>query len=191
VPLMKKRKIYKLFNVGLACSLIMIIATKAITDSPVAPYSLRLAAGQGNAWTAPQAPKSWEQQNQTGQKQNQNFRFVTPEILESIKQQQTQNQLMPENRRYPPRHRQPSQYYGYPSPGMGVANPLYDTPAVSPWGSSSDNLYGGESPLVPKEAIGGFSPFNVMPFSGADGLDGSGTPNVFNPFSFGRDGNSP
>ncbi len=134
--------------------------------------------------------------------QPQTDRFVTPEFLESLKQQQ--HQIMPENRRY---HRpaprsfmqmQPGsglpgqRAYGYPSYGTGSANPLYDTPAVSPWGDGSDAMYRGESfPMVPSEALGGFSPMHVPSF-GMDNYKNSESGElfetdehkVFNPFTF-------
>ena len=44
-------------------------------------------------------------------------------------------------------------------------NPVYDTPAVSPWGSGLDTLYRGNSfPWVPSEAIGGISPMPMTTF---------------------------
>ena len=147
-----------------------------------------------------QTPKTWRPQYQSRQieKYNRGFRFVTPEILESLKQQQIQTQLMTENKQRPLMPRQSIQNYGYPSSGMGFTNPLYDTPAVSPWSSGSDILYGGESsPFVPKEAIGGLSPFHIPPFAKNNGVYESGNTdilketNVFNPFNFGYYRNSP
>ncbi len=126
------------------------------------------------------------------EKHNRGFRFVTPEMLESLKQQQIQTQLMTENNQRPLMPRQPIQNYGYPPSGTGFTNPLYDTPAVSPWSSGSDILYGGESsPFAPKEAIGGLSPFHIPPFAKNNGVYESGNTdilketNVFNPFNFG------
>ena len=141
-----------------------------------------------------QTPKVWKPQYQDSQidKYNRGFRFVTPEILESLKQQQIQTQLMRENKQHPLIPRQSKQNYGASSFGMGFTNPLYDTPAVSPWSSGSDILYGGESsPFVPKEAIGGLSPYHIPPFAKNNGVYESGDTNilkesnVFNPFNLG------
>ncbi len=146
----------------------------------------------------------------THQWQPQAERFVTPEFLESLKQQQKQHQVMPENQRYhqpePRQFRQmqpgsglPGQgAYSYPSYGTGSANPLYDAPAVSPWGDGSDVLYRGESfPMVPSEALGGFPPMHVPSFGMNNYKNsGSGEPietdeyKVFNPFTFLSNGHS-
>jgi hypothetical protein len=147
-----------------------------------------------------QTPKTRRPQYQDRQieKHKRGFRFVTPETLESLKQQQIQTQLMTENNQRPLIPRQPVQNYGYPPSGTGFTNPLYDTPAVSPWSSGSDILHGGESsPFVPKEAIGGLSPFHIPPFADNNGVYESGNTNilketnVFNPFNFGYYRNSP
>ena len=141
-----------------------------------------------------QTPGAWRPQNKDSQieKHNRGPRFVTPEILQSLKQQQIQTQLMTKNKQPPLMPRQQIQHYGSPSFGMGFTNPLYDTPAVSPWNSGSDILYGGESsPFVPKEAIGGLSPIHIPPFAKYNGVYESGNTNilketnVFNPFNFG------
>jgi hypothetical protein len=152
----------------------------------------------------PQNRDSARQYQPEHQWQPQTERFVTPEFLESLKQQQQQHQLMPENQ--PFRQPAPRQYmqmqpgsglpgqgaYSSPSYGAGPANPLYDSPAVSPWGDGSDVLYRGESfPMVPSEALGGFPPMHV-PSSGMKNYKSSesGEPietdehNVFNPFTF-------
>jgi hypothetical protein len=147
-----------------------------------------------------QTQKTWRPQYQNSQveKYKRDFRFVTPEILESLKHQQIQTQLMTENKQPPLLPRQSTQNYAHPSSGMGFTNPLYDTPAVSPWSSGSDILYGGESsPLVPKEATGGLSPFHIPPFAKNNGVYESGNTNilkesnVFNPFNFGYYRNLP
>jgi hypothetical protein len=134
------------------------------------------------------------QGNQTG-KYGQGFRFVTPQILESLKRQQTQNQMMSgseQYQRYKPQ--QPTRRHNdYPSYGMGYTDPLYDAPAASPWGSGPDVLYRGQSlPWVPDEAIGGIPPILIPPFAENDNPGASGyddieeETNVFNPFNFGR-----
>jgi len=188
----------------------MIIATTAIADSPVFPYSLQVTGEHGNPWSLPQTPHSasgFQQMSKTrGQqyqgrqieKYNRRFRFVTPEILESIKQQQIQTQLMPENKQHPLMPRQSLQHYANPSFGTGLTNPLYDTPAASPWSSGSDILYGGESfHFAPKEATGGLSPIHIPPFGKNNGVDESGNTNIqketniFNPFNFGHYRNLP
>lgn len=133
--------------------------------------------------------------------QPQRDRFVTPSFLESLKKQQQQYQVMPENRQ-----RQQGQYnpwqsgsslsgqgaYGWPSYGGGSVNPLYDAPAVSPWGNGADVLYRGESfPMVPGEAIGGLPPmpvpsFGMKNFKNSESEESAETyeDNVFNPFTF-------
>ena len=207
---MQNCKIYKQFTVGLASGLMMVITTTAIAGSPVSQYSLLVTGEQSNPWASPhtpnsatgfqQIPKSREQQYQSRQieKHKRGFRFVTPETLESLKQQQIQTQLMTDNNQRPLMPRQPVQNYAYPSSGMGFTNPLYDTPAASPWSSGSDILHGGESsPFVPKEAIGGLSPIHIPPFSNNNDVYESGNTNilketnVFNPFNFGYYRNSP
>ena len=80
----------------------------------------------------------------------QNNRFVTDEFLESLKQQQSEHQITPENNRsyrVAPRKSVPLQMesgipgagshgagtLGYPSYGMDYMDPFYDTPVVTPW----------------------------------------------------------
>ena len=101
----------------------------------------------------------------THQWQPQAERFVTPEFLESLKQQQKQHQLIPENQQYHqpvPRQfmqKQPGSglpgqgIYSYPSYDAGSANPLYDAPAVSPWGNGTDEY-------------NVFNPFTFLPDGG-------------------------
>jgi hypothetical protein len=153
-------------------------------------------------------------------------RFVTPEILESIKQQQMKQQEVPV---YSPYSRSPganyshrivpqqlmseppsSDYYGNtqsydlsPQSGMGYANPLYDVPAVSPWGNGADLLYRGEEfPWLPSAALGGIPPIPISPYFGSNGdvytgetippVESTLTPKqdqVFNPFTFAPNGN--
>jgi hypothetical protein len=82
--------------------------------------------------------------------------------------------------------------YGTGSYGTGSANPLFDAPAVSPWGDGADVLYRGQSlPMVPNEAMGGFPPMHVPSFGmntykGAEpgGPIGADESDVFNPFTF-------
>lgn len=216
---MQHRVINNKFTVSLVLSLLATLTAPA------------MAGNSGNPWALPPAPEKvpdFQRPPQYGHQpyhddqtdiQYPGFRFVTPEILESLKQQQIQTQQVPENnpyrqyRRSPPPQQFMSEppvqgYYGFPPAGMGFANPLYDTPAVSPWGSGPDVIYRGESlPLVPDAAIGGLPPMNVMPFSGSDegsGWGSSGEKNersgaesgrapirnkVFNPFTFGPNGN--
>ena len=182
-------------------------------------YSDQSGSSPVNPWSLPQQlasppefqpyPKYYDQpdpatspgrgyQERRGQRQR--GRFVTPDVLESLKQQQRQHQVMPENqhgtRQYWPA--QPGSGllgqggYGYPLYGTGSANPLYDAPAVSPWGNGADVLNrGGAFPMVPSEAIGGFSPMHVPSFGMNNYKDSdSGEPvetdesNVFNPFTF-------
>lgn len=156
------------------------------------------------------AQNSARQHQPANQWQPQNERFVTPEILESLKRQQQQHQIMPENQQYNrPVPRQFMQMqpgsglpgqgsYVYPSYSTGSANPLYDTPAVSPWGDGSDVLYRGESfPMVPSEALGGFPPMHVPSYgmnkyknSESGELFETDEHKVFNPFTFLPNGGS-
>ena len=133
--------------------------------------------------------------------QPQRDRFVTPSFLESLKKQQQQYQVMPENRQQQQGQHNPWQSgsslsgqgtYGFPSYGSGSVNPLYDAPAVSPWGDGADVLYRGQSfPMVPGEAVGGLPPMHVPSF-GMKNLKNSQSEesgetyedNVFNPFTF-------
>ena len=139
-----------------------------------------------------------QQQVKPVDKQKRGFGFVTPEILESLKQQQTQNQLMPGNQQY--QYTMPPQstgsYYGSPQNVMRYPNNVYNVPAVTPWGGGSDVLYRGESlPMVPNEAIGGIAPIHVpstgeSSYLGNSNYDENKTDiNVFNPFSFLRNEN--
>ncbi len=232
--------IYNKFNLSWVFSLLMLITAAAMAgsnkaDSNNSQYSLQLTGGQSNPWALPQAPDSHSgyrqlpkyynqddrQQRQNQKKQNKVWRnpgerFVTPEFLESLKQQQRQNQLMPGDRRYQQRPSPQSRWqqplqgnYSYPSYGMGHANPLYDAPAVSPWGGGADVLYRGESfPMVPSEAIGGIPPlytpsigggsYGNSPWgesnnadennTGINGIEKRNQNRVFNPFSFLTDG---
>jgi len=219
--LMQHRIINK-FAVNLVFSLLVTIVVSAMTVSVAADntihqqlpqYSLLLAGGQSNPWALPQAPEDTQGFQYPPQDTNQQypgnradiqypgFRFVTPEILESLKQQQMQSQRIPGDylkRQYssPPSmplqrmQRLPAQeYYGYPPPaGTGSSNPLYDVPAVSPWGNGPDVLYQGESfPWLPDAAIGGIPPIPVQPFP--ENNERRETGNVFNPFTFGPNGN--
>lgn len=142
--------------------------------------------------------------------QPQTERFVSPEFLESLKQQQQRYQVMPENQQY--RQPEPGRFmqiqpgtgspgqgvYGYPLYGTGSANPLYDTPAVSPWSGGPDVLYRGESfPMVPNEALGGFPPMHVPSFGinkqknrESEELIEVDEYKVFNPFTFLPNGGS-
>ncbi len=145
-------------KVALGClfSLCMLIALTAIADSNTYRHSLPATGGQYNPWVIPQVPENstgsqqaLKFENQPGQYQQQRDRFVTEEFLESLKQQQSQHQVMRENGRYPqfpPRQLMPQRpepgSLACPSYGMDSVNtPLYETPVVtpwSPWGIGSD-----------------------------------------------------
>jgi hypothetical protein len=199
------------------------------SPSPVNPWSLpqqQLSPPESQprpkyyGQPAPVNPPVGQYQEGQGQVgRGQTGRFVTPEILESLKQQQKHYQVMPENQRYrQPAERQymptmpvpgipgaglpgsgmqgsglPGQWgYGYPLYGTGSTGPLYDVPAVSPWGNDADILYRGESfPLVPSEAIGGIPPMPMPSFglgneknsNAGDSIE-TDENNVFNPFNF-------
>jgi len=215
--------------------------------SLLASASAVVAAEGSNPWLLPQAPMSDDWQQTGGQRDSKQqpsspasqakvWRFVTPEILDSIKHQQMQMQMMPgqivpRQRRVEPSGSCPvipeekpvfqpqfvpgtglmpqsSYYSGQPvysrqavmpsqmpavapsamHQGMNNTNPMYDTPAVSPWGQGADVLYRGESfpnsipgsvpsvlegkfpgvsqqayPWVPSEAMGGLLPIPVSP----------------------------
>lgn len=212
---MQRRLIYKIYTGSLVFGLLMTNAMTAYSDSEKAllKYSPRLLAGQWNPWALPEVPQQamsfqcpvdeqsqqFQDKSVTTQEQDQNLefrkyqsgRFVSPSILESLKQQQIQTQMTPNNGRYSQlRSRQQRQqrpvtrlpekrYYAEPSYGMGSTNPLYDAPAVSPWGSAPDVIYQGgsfpdsfsgalsgvSSPWVPSEAVGGLPPIHVPPFN--------------------------
>ena len=161
---MQLRIIYNKFSLNGLFSLLMFITATVMAgsskaDSNNSQYSMQLAGGQSNPWSVPpaqdryqeyqQLPKYYnqddrlERQNQKNQNKvwrNPGERFVTPEFLESLKQQQTQNQLMPGDGRYPqfvPEQSKPQQpgssSFGYPPYGTDYLDPLYDTPAVTPW----------------------------------------------------------
>jgi hypothetical protein len=217
--------INKKFAVSLASSLLAMIAVSVTAESnthqPFSQYSLLLAGRSTNPWALPPAPerapnfqrppryRNQQYQNDQTDVQYPGFRFVTPEILESLKQTQMRTQQSPgrsSNRRsYRYQQSVPPQmmseppvpgYYGFPSTTMGAPNPLYDVPAVSPWGNGPDVLYRGESfPWVPDAAIGGIPPMNVEPYieNNATGDVESESKqyrdNVFNPFTFGSNGN--
>jgi len=91
-------------------------------------------------------------------------------------------------------------YYEFPSNASGFNHPLYDSPIVSPWGNGSEMMNQNESfPWVPNAAIGGIPPMNVSPYIGNNGMNnGLGEEKfvreknqnqVFNPFTFGSNGN--
>ena len=261
VCLMQRRLIYKIVTRSLMSGLLManvvmadVVTSDSDTEKSLLKQSPRLLAGQWNPWVLPAAPEEttgfqcpadW-QSGQTqgksmgtqGQDQPPEFqkslsgRFVTPGILESLKQQQIQTQMTPSYGSYrqlrprQPMSQQPmpqqpvtrlpgkSYYYGEPSYGMGSVNPLYDAPAVSPWGGGPDVIYRGQSfpdsfsgvmpgsssPWVPNEAVGGLPPIHVPPFAGssnwrelnstntnnaeAENIEKRKDSNVFNPFTF-------
>lgn len=214
----------------------IVVTTAILTQNVFASqlshqYSIHLVADQTNPWALPQTSEEFlEPQHRTkfrGQAKSppkqpdtyqfnsgQMGRFVTPEYLESLKQQQMQMQmtphLIPRGRQYNQqmRRRSPSTQaapqrirpqqtwpllpdqgaYGTPTYDMGNVNPLYydmhDVPAVSPWSSGSDLIYRGGS--VPDSLPGGFSgSLPWMPNEALGGLPPIHTPNVF-PFMDGK-----
>lgn len=219
------------FFTGGMYSLLMIMVSPVIADVGSSQYSVQQVAEGSNPWALPQnqesrpgyqQPYEYGQQyqrapmdgvDQQGQRdrsgqyrpshqwQPQRDRFVTPSFLESLKKQQQQYQVMPENRYqqqgqhnpWRPDSSSPGQgAYGHPSYGAGNVNPLYDAPAVSPWGDGADVLLRGESfPMVPSEALGGLPPMHVPSF-GVKNFENSESMepgeayegNVFNPFTF-------
>ena len=222
---------------------VSVTAGDAVADRLASQYRVQQVSEQSNPWQLPQkqqnqnglqpgsqqAPYGNYQQYQAQPQQNRNSgrqsqslhqwqpqadRFVSPEFLDSLKQQQRHYQVSPESQRYhqprPPQFMQVppgagtpgyglpgsgaygSGAYSYPKYGAGSANPLYDTPAVSPWGSGPDVLYRGESfPMIPNEALGGFPPMHVPSFGmnnykkdEAGDLFETDDSGVFNPFTF-------
>jgi hypothetical protein len=192
--------------------LLVAIVVSVMTVSAAADNNVRLqlTAGQSNPvlnpWALPQDGSQQYQENQ-GDAQYSGYRFVTPEILESLKQQQIQSQQVPGNGsryQYGPPQSMPSQpgpgqsmqgYYGYPSvgspagppAGTGSSNPLYNLPDV---------MHQGESfPWLPNAAVGGIPPINVQPLTedntAREAEQGfkQNKDNVFNPFTFGPNGN--
>jgi len=200
------------FTLSLAFSLLALFAFSAAADR------------SSNPWALPQAVEQLPAYQQQG------YRFVTPEIIESLEQQQTRAQQVPgyyQNRQYrapqslpsrrpqvpaPPQVMQqlmpqlmsepPIQTfplhdtYGFSSPATGFTHPLTDLPSVSPWAGGPDVMYQGEQfPWLPNAAIGGIAPMNVSPFIG-NGQQGEAPSEhnqiqnkVFNPFTFGSNGN--
>lgn len=185
-----------------------ILTQNGFASQSLYQYSVQLVAEQTNPWALPQTSEQFMESQQTPQFRGrskaqperadvyrfysgQMGRFVTPEYLESLKQQQMQMQMMPpmipggrqynqrKYRRSPstqvmPKQTWPSQGSWSAPYGMGNVNPLYDAPAVSPWSSGSDLIYRGGSipdslpggfsgslPWVPNEALGGLPPIHT------------------------------
>jgi len=165
---MQYRIIYKTVALSWVFSLFMMITLTAIADSNHSRYSSQLIDVEYNPWAIPPAPENSSGFQQALKYQNQQYqggsinrqdqarssqfrryrggaRFVTPGFLESLKRQQSQHQMMPENWRdfqLAPRQLMPQQpgsslpgsgSFGYPSYGTDYLDPLYDTPAVTPW----------------------------------------------------------
>ncbi len=157
---MQHRIIFLKYSASRMLAILAAIATSVAADNVAlqssSQYPSILVAGQANPWALPETQKETQDFRPLTNNQDKRFKyeqkvqgkFVTPEILDSIKQQQTQTQLMPgqqqynqllQNRGMPvrPGYSMPGQgYYGAPSYGMGMTNPLYNTQAVSPWGST-------------------------------------------------------
>ena len=105
-------------------------------------------------------------------------RFVTPETLQSIKNQQSRMQQTNDPGPYyrydaysspGPTRRSPYTPYGgpmYPGPyGLGGYNPLFDSPMSSPWLTDPGAMFRGQSfSYVPDEAIGGIPPMRTPVF---------------------------
>jgi hypothetical protein len=219
-----------LFSCWLFCLLMSAALPAAADDITVdrdggsAQYTEQQVADNSNPWALPtrpskkpeyqQQPYTYDQQSQqdpayqydqqrqpSHRWQPQSDRFVTPDFLDSLKQQQQYYQIMPENQRYnQPESRYPGHgSYGSPVYGAGTVNPLYDSPALSPWSNDADVIYRGESfPLVPGEALGGLPPMFVPGLGvsnykkhDTDGSRESEEYKVFNPFTFLPDGGLP
>lgn len=218
---MRHRSIYRRCTGCCLLSLFITMSTPVVVADNGAQNIPRYPA-QGyddrpNQWTLPAKPE-WNQEpyqrNGPGlqgmpEYRNQRYgsdqrnnrmkrdRFVTPDILRSLNQQQIQNQSAPKDedeRQSMSKPQLQRQYnmppYGAPPYGMGYSPPVYDMPYTSPWANNLDILYQDESlPLVPNEAIGGIPPMQT-PLFGGDNLGGVYTPElqngnkVFNPFTF-------
>lgn len=171
---------------------------------PVAPeygHFPEKPARYGHANDADQAKKG--QAGSSGQQSYGNWpprqsRFVTPEILESLKKQQKRMQQTndpaqysgsrygydgyPDTRSTMPSPRRYTPYGGsslYPTPyGMGGYNPLFDSPMSSPWLTDPGAMFRGQSfSYVPDEAVGGIPPMRTpvygpgrMPGGLSDGI---------------------
>jgi len=153
---------------------------------------------QGQQYTEGQQSQSGQgpQNNQQIDQQKRGFRFVTPEILESLKQQQSKYQKMPgSDRSQQSRSGQTWRgSYGYSPYGMGYSSPMFGVPGASPWGGGPDLLYRGEEyPWAPYAGINEVAP--VPSFGENDHADDSnGTENqerynVFDPFTLLPNGN--
>ena len=162
-------------------ALFVVVSTQVFADDDAyasSTASIELVADNSNPWALPlpdEAGNEPELPVYQQQFERKDHGFVTQQEMEQLEQQQMQMQLMPGDSRdlrrpipgsgnsYMP------QIYGYPSYdpsyGMGYTNPLYHTPAVSPWGSEPGLLYEGQSlPMVPNEALGGIPPMHVPPY---------------------------
>ena len=178
---MRFRIIYNKLAGSCVFGLLMLTTTAVPADSGSSPqlpqYSSQVVATSSysrNPWVLPEKPdaavgfmtfpsysqRPYQQDNKDmdGQYKGKTFkggRFVTPKILERLKQQQTRNQQMPRyerNDRYLPRSPNPESNKSliqggdeYPSCEVGNVNSLYDIPNISPWGSGLDVIYRGES----------------------------------------------
>ncbi len=193
VSLMRYFKLHRIVTGSWIICLFMMMTSMVVADAYVSPSlahsSVQLVAKPANPWALPETSEKFLnfQQSTKFRKQPDRAgkysmdRFVTPEILESLKQQQMQIQMMPRNRQdnRPIRRRLPTmpsmlpQAWSLPPEQgryglMGTVNPLYDTPVVSPWGSGPDIIYRGEVlpdslSGVPNEAIGGLPPIHIPP----------------------------
>lgn len=164
------RIIYKKNVISVLLSSFMLFFTSAIADRNHQGYSLLLAGG-GNPWAIPETRENYPNYRQPSVYGNQQPRrepearrnqrqapqsriyqgnqFVTDEFLDSLKQQQSQYQVLPEHgrtshgvrRRSVPEQPNTSLSnpgtYDYPSYGTGYVEPLVDTmsdvPVVTPW----------------------------------------------------------
>jgi hypothetical protein len=147
---------------------------------------------QGQQYTDSQQSQN---DQHTGQ-QKQGFGFVTPAILESLKQQQSKYQEMPgSDRSQQSRSRQPSRgYYGNSPYGMGYSTPIFGAPGYSPWGGGPDLLYRGEEyPWPPDAGVEGVAPVpsydeNSQP-DDSNNTENQPTYQVFDPFTLLPNGN--
>lgn len=155
---MLHRTIWNIFTLSCVFGLLVTTLT-AMAGGNSYQYSLRLAGGDYNPWAMPQVYENssdfqqpLKHGRQPGRYQRQQDRFITEEFVESLEQQQSRYQVMPENRPYhqvEPRQSIPlypglvpgTDIYGYPSYGGDYLNPLYDAPATLPWGGTPDILY--------------------------------------------------
>lgn len=148
------------------------------TEPELRSYTSTVPGSGGSSVSHESKPRYWFQQQP---------RFVTPEILDSIKQQQMRMQKtpLPWQQYYTPRtqrrgYQQNSQPQ-YPSWSSSVTLP------VAPYALRDESLlYNGDSiPQIPDAALGGLPPLNVFETLPPELSGRRGSLRTFDPYSFG------